>query len=316
MTLKSKIVRSVRQWPITRWAWGRLDDLSEFSTRGLSEEQLHLANKSLLELLESSPTQSVVSCVINGHPMRMPIEVLRMFPHCLRPRISAPLNFLVEPKHTRWICNRLSAGEVVFDIGASIGIVTTSLSHAVGPDGKVFSFEPSRTAATKFDQVIALNHLDNVTLVPKAVADRAGSLPFTEYLPTESDVTWVAEASTLGAACDATGHKYIRYEVPVTTIDQFVEETGAAPQAIKIDIEGFELDALRGGKQTLERCHPTVCIDIHANPRGGGTMGPPVTQFMRELGYRTTMNLHVMLCEHPHGARRARSRHVDALHAA
>jgi len=52
-------------------------------------------------------------------------------------------------------------------------------------------------------------------------------------------------------------------KVGVTTLDAFCEERGIAPQLVKIDIEGFELHALRGASRMMERYRPVIMAEIH-----------------------------------------------------
>ncbi len=62
--------------------------------------------------------------------------------------------------------------------------------------------------------------------------------------------------------------------VPTVSIDNFVRANGIPVRCMKIDVEGAELDALRGARQTLQLCRPAVHLSLHPNTlrQMGGTL--------------------------------------------
>jgi hypothetical protein len=95
------------------------------------------------------------------------------------------------------------------------------------------------------------------------------------------------------------------YDVPVITLDQFFagRSDGPAVRAVKIDVEGFEVNVLRGATTFLTATKPYLAIDIHKDPFGDGqaTTEAGVRAVLTALGY-TFGNLgHVLLC-YPPGA--------------
>jgi hypothetical protein len=54
--------------------------------------------------------------------------------------------------------------------------------------------------------------------------------------------------------------------VPVKTLDTYVSEAGLAPDVIKMDTEGYELQVLAGAESTLARYQPTLFFECHAGP--------------------------------------------------
>jgi hypothetical protein len=55
-------------------------------------------------------------------------------------------------------------------------------------------------------------------------------------------------------------------DVPAVTIDEFCGALHLAPDVIKIDVEGAELDALRGARQTIARCGPSLALFVELHP--------------------------------------------------
>jgi hypothetical protein len=76
-------------------------------------------------------------------------------------------------------------------------------------------------------------------------------------------------------------------EVPLTTIDTFCAEHAIAPTLIKVDIEGFEIHALRGARETMLRHRPIVVVEVHPmNWPAIGVGGEEIASIAAETGYR------------------------------
>lgn len=147
---------------------------------------------------------------------------------------------------------RLKPGDVVYDVGASIGFLAVICARLVGPAGRVIAFEPSPPAAARLRHNVAINGFDNVDVLEVGVADvvGAGTLVASTY-GGESGLAWArAEASADGG-------------VPLTTIDEVVAGGTPAPALVKLDIEGGEVAALRGMTATLAEHRPVVLCEIH-----------------------------------------------------
>ncbi|AUS99234.1 FkbM family methyltransferase [Nostoc sp. CENA543] len=249
----------------------------------------------LLELIETSQPGSVFTCQINGINMLAPVELLRLCPHCLNPQATQKLNYWVESQQSEWLCSHLQPGDVALDVGAAFGIITLALSKAVGEQGSVHSFEPSRTAQNHLQKLLELNHVHNVTLVKSAIADFPGSTEFIEYT-SDNDLSWASDTSTLASPNINPTMNHLRYAVDVTTLDEYITTKGIKPKAIKIDIEGFELYALHGGKNTLQKFLPYLCIDIHKDVKTGESALLGVEPFLSALGYKMKMEGHALYC--------------------
>jgi FkbM family methyltransferase len=174
------------------------------------------------------------------------------------------------------ICRRLvHPGEVVVDIGANVGIVTLLLSKLVGPGGRVHSFEPNPAMQRALDRMVESNGLGNVTLHRTALGARAGELDL------------VIPAGNAGAASlarqDGPGE---RCRVPVATLDSIAElRDQPGIRLMKLDVEGFELDVLRGAAVLLKRQAVDVVV-FELNQRATPDWrDEPVVQLLAEHGY-------------------------------
>jgi FkbM family methyltransferase len=194
------------------------------------------------------------------------------------------------------VCGCPESGDIAIDIGAAFGIITMALSQAVGEEGHVYSFEPSKTAQKIQQKLLELNNTKNVTIVNSAIADKSGSVEFIEYT-SDNELSWASDASTLAAATNVNPTmNHLRYYVDVTTLDEYISTTGIKPKAIKIDIEGFELYALHGARTTLENLRPYICIDIHNDVKTQEYALIGVEPYLLEFGYTLKMVGHALYC--------------------
>jgi FkbM family methyltransferase len=249
----------------------------------------------LIELINSSKAGSVFTCQINNMDLLAPVEILHLCPHCIHPQPDQKLTYFVETRQSDWLCSHLKSGDIAIDIGAAFGIITMALSQAVGEQGHVYSFEPSKTAQRIQQKLLELNNAKNVTIVNSVIADKSGTTEFIEYT-SNNELTWASDSSTLASPTINPTMNHLRYHVDVITLDEYIMATGIKPKAIKMDIEGFELYALQGARTTLETLHPYICIDIHKDVKTQESALIGVEPYLLELGYRLKMEGHALYC--------------------
>ena len=238
---------------------------------------------------------SVVQCRINRVDILAPIDLLKVYQHCLMSGEEEHLSFRIETHCADWLCSNIDYGDVVFDIGAAFGVISLPLAQAVGKTGQVHAFEPARKTQGFLKQIVDLNQIENMVIVPAAISDQPGKAEFLEYI-SEKDFSWASDVSTLGTSHSNRDHQHESYSVDVTTIDDYVASLDIKPKAMKIDIEGFELYALHGAKQTLEKYLPSLFIDIHADVKTGKSSLLGVKPFLESLGYHLEVKEHTLFC--------------------
>lgn len=144
-------------------------------------------------------------------------------------------------------------GMLVADIGANVGYFSKFLSKKVGVTGQVHAFEPIPRTFNMLKDTIALNRLENITAVNKAVSSNNGTVTMflsnTHYMAS-IDVSW---ASTEGG----------KTEVPATTLDAYFEALGKYPDFIKMDIEGGGVFALKGMENCIRNNEPILFLESH-----------------------------------------------------
>lgn len=152
-------------------------------------------------------------------------------------------------------------GDVVYDIGANVGFFSIISARLTGPSGRVIAFEPVRSNADLVRRNADLNAFGNITVVEQAVSDRSGTgeLVLAEY-------SGGAALSTTTAPPDPAG----TIQVELTTVDDAVSDGRIPPPAVvKIDVEGVELEVLRGMHATLERDRPVIVCEIDDGTQAG-----------------------------------------------
>ncbi len=154
-------------------------------------------------------------------------------------------------------------GDVVLECGAHHGEVTILLSHRVGPEGRVITFEPVPRNVEIVRRQVALNELSNVEVVGAAVGSARGHIRMTD----ESN----AQVAGAGAGID----------VPVVCLDDYAH-VGAT--LLKIDVEGFEAEVLKGAQEILA-ARPRIALEVHAHALG--RYGTSVDEILRLVGWES-----------------------------
>jgi FkbM family methyltransferase len=150
----------------------------------------------------------------------------------------------------------LKPGMDVIDIGAHIGLFTVVCSQLTKGKGKIVCFEPTPGTFQLLQQTIKLNHCENVTSVQAAVSDKVGTATF--YI--SSDHEGNNSNSLVG---NNPLHKMSGYDVKLETIDNIIHTYSLKPAIVKIDVEGAELDALKGGLSSFVKLKPRLILGLH-----------------------------------------------------
>jgi FkbM family methyltransferase len=161
----------------------------------------------------------------------------------------------------------LRPGMCIYDVGANIGYVTLLLARAAGESGQVVAFEALPANVARLEKHVALNHLGGrVTVVPAAVVDQAGPVRFL-----------VHPSTSMGKAVGSAGREKMEdyleeIDVPGLALDGYVFEHDLQPhppkrqpQAIKMDIEGGEVLAIKGMQRILQEVRPLLLIELHGH---------------------------------------------------
>jgi FkbM family methyltransferase len=141
-------------------------------------------------------------------------------------------------------------GDFCVDIGANTGPVTLLLAKLTGPTGKVLSIEPGPPYYKRLQTNLELNPQlkEVVETLNIGVSDSDGTLLWA----VDPEHTWNAGFLNVTEGTS----------VPVTTLDTCVQQTGWSKlDFVKIDVEGMELEVLKGSQETLKKFRPIVLFE-------------------------------------------------------
>ena len=174
----------------------------------------------------------------------------------------------------------VSPGEVFYDVGANVGFFGLIAARVVGDAGVVYAFEPIPHIAAQARANAESNNLTNLEVLEVAVSDRDDSAPLI--------VTTHPGGATLSGA-DAGDDALHEVEVRTVRLDTLVEAgTIRPPNAVKIDVEGVEVEVLEGLRTTLARYRPRVICELDAATRERLAEKIEGTNAVfRDLGYAT-----------------------------
>jgi FkbM family methyltransferase len=166
-------------------------------------------------------------------------------------------------------------GYTVIDIGANIGFYTRLFSDLVGETGSVHAFEPETINFTHLQN--NLNAYKNVKQINKAVSDKTGPLKI-----------YVSKLLNVDHRTYPIDNYERIVEINAITIDEYTAlNTISSVQFIKMDIQGFEMSALKGMATTLKN-NPDVQLITELWPYGlmkAGSSSLEVYSFLNSLGF-------------------------------
>jgi FkbM family methyltransferase len=156
---------------------------------------------------------------------------------------------------------RLKRGDIVVDAGAHIGTFTIKAARIVGPEGMVIAIEPDERNLSFLKRNIEENGLENVVVVPKGVWSRKDKLKL--LISSRS-----SEGNSFGKD-DFMGDKST--DVEVDSLDNILQELGINRiNFIKMNIEGAEIEALKGMDETLRDNNVNLAIEAAHFVNGKG----------------------------------------------
>jgi FkbM family methyltransferase len=171
--------------------------------------------------------------------------------------------------------NAVRPGATVLDLGANIGYFSLVAAEKAGAQGSVYAFEPGPENLEVLKRNIEINGFANIRVVPKAVGEESKTVML--HLAADSDQhslfvpPMVGTKGTIAVECIA--------------LDDFLD--GVTPDVVKMDIEGNELRALDGMRETVAMSKSLVMF-VELNPvclRGAHAQARDLVLKLRGLGF-------------------------------
>ena len=175
----------------------------------------------------------------------------------------------------------LKPGMTVLDVGAHYGLYTLLASRKVGKKGRVIAFEPSAREMRMLERHIRINRCSNVRAEQFALGSREGVAELFLCLGRDTACNSLRPPAVSGPT--------ERVQVPVRTLDAYLESSRVdCVDFVKLDVEGAELDVLKGATGLLRRRpRPAMMCELYEVRAGPwGYLCSDVYDLLEARGYR------------------------------
>ena len=176
-----------------------------------------------------------------------------------------------------FFARHIQHGMRVVEAGANLGVFTLQFSKLAGEEGKVFAFEPDPVLHAAFLKNLKRNDARNVVPIPCALGARSARLALKGFGLNSGDNRLCADPSEAGAI-----------PVDVVTMDDAL--AGERIDFVKLDVQGWELEALRGMSRILAE-NPAVRLFVEFWPYGlrrAGSTPLDLVAFLQENHFKLT----------------------------
>jgi len=190
-------------------------------------------------------------------------------------RLYSFYKYRTDASKLRIIRHTVQKGDWVVDVGAHIGFYTKELAKLVGPQGRVFAYEPNPENYEFLKKNVRAQ--ENTVLRNTAVGDRTGQTRL--YLSFQLNVDHRTYATSTESRRFLT--------VPQVTLDSELLQSDKKIAFIKMDIQGFEYFACRGMRQLLNKDLPVVLAEFWPwGLRQSGSSARQLLEFFKGQKYQ------------------------------
>jgi FkbM family methyltransferase len=206
------------------------------------------------------------------------------------------VRILAEHRHIGWnpaeyaaLREAVRPGDAVLDVGANVGAYSVLFGLWVGPAGRVDAFEPEAGAYAGLAAHLALNGVEGVVrAVNAAVTDRTGTAALRRT---------AAQGGARLADPGNAGEETVR----TVSIDEYCAAEEIVPAVIKIDVEGWELEALRGARETIGRSGDRLRLFVEPHPSVWAERGMDPAELRAEMARQGLRSEPLRAVEDPWG---------------
>jgi FkbM family methyltransferase len=177
------------------------------------------------------------------------------------------------------IARASQSGGVLFDIGAHSGLVS-ALFCAANPKNKVVSFEPSPLSCQRLVAIRDLNQFgDRMRIEQSGIGEKSAVVQM-EFDPVGGYVQTQRFDHTMWAAPQP-------IDVKIESISGAANRLNVVPEFLKIDIEGYEFEAVKGSLEFLRRHKPLLFMEMHLNYLEARQLSAKsLVMMLRDAGYQ------------------------------
>ncbi len=161
-----------------------------------------------------------------------------------------------EPEVQEAFAKHLRAGMTVYDIGANVGFFSLLAARLVGNEGRVIAFEADSDAAARLREHAGRNGFSWITVEERAVWSGTRGVRFIRSDPSASPDLGLGHVQANGATANA-------IEVAAVSLDDYTAHA-PAPDFMKCDVEGAEVEVVRGARRLLAEKRPGILCELHS----------------------------------------------------
>lgn len=161
-----------------------------------------------------------------------------------------------EPEVQRALVSHLRPDMTFYDVGANIGFFSLMAARLVGPQGRVVSFEADPEIAARLRENLSRNQFTHAHVEEKAVWSEPSTISFARVDPNKSPDRGLGHVAANGPAPGT-------ITVEAVSLDQYIASY-PAPDFLKCDVEGAEVEVFQGARKLLSGRRPTCLVEIHS----------------------------------------------------
>lgn len=182
-----------------------------------------------------------------------------------------------DPGHEAFLA-MIKPGNTVIDIGANIGLQSLTYSTAVGTTGKVIAFEPHPRTFERLNEHLQLNRVTNVEAFNIGIGPVEAILPMYEVVESNSGMNRIINSMD-------DPERFPHVDVHIRPLGRIIDAQGRI-DAIKIDVEGFEMEVLKGCEAVINTHRPILLIELDDdNLRENNSSAEELLAFLHGIGY-------------------------------
>jgi FkbM family methyltransferase len=176
--------------------------------------------------------------------------------------------------HFREVIRLIQSGDHVLDGGANFGYNAVMMGSRVGSNGRILAFEPQRLIMQQLHANFLLNDIHNAFTFKRALSNQSG------VTVQMSPVDYNSPKLNIGDTSVGTGgESVLTLKIDDLKLEKF--------DFLKLDIQGYEVFALQGAKESLARFKPYVFIEIEPHQLAKHKCTPQqVVDLLKGIGYK------------------------------
>lgn len=182
--------------------------------------------------------------------------------------------------------DEVKPGQVVWDVGAHVGLFSIIAARRVGRQGHVVAWEPSPNAFANLEHHLKINGLGEVTQCFQEAVNEGKTAEIVFQLDAANETSFANRISY--NAANEKLHREIK--VRCRCLDEWAQNLDRQPDVIKMDIEGAEIFALRGAKRLLRGefgKRPKILLAVHpASIHQYGSSCDELVELVKALSYK------------------------------